>query len=155
MPISCHFRDCNGRESDSYKRRYNKCPLRYLYLNSLIRRRRLQPADSRVMFCSVSRCGLSVGLSVCFTKWSDLFPVKTKMFHNDPSISEVETSKIEIEAPKCRNRFCRYSAAISENGLFTSSKDENVAMLGQVYHLCLAVQIFAYYSYSYQKLSYR
>jgi len=110
MPISCHFRDCNGRESDSYKRRYNKCPLRYLYLNSLIRRRRLQPADSRVMFCSVSRCGLSVGLSVCFTKWSDLFPVKTKMFHNDPYISEVETSKIEArKMPKsflpllCRN----------------------------------------------------
>jgi len=35
MPVSCHFRDCKsaaGHESDSCKRRYNKCPDLYLYL---------------------------------------------------------------------------------------------------------------------------
>ena len=33
MPVSCHFRDCkrDGYESDSCKRRYNKCPDLYLF----------------------------------------------------------------------------------------------------------------------------
>jgi len=38
MPVSCHFRDCKsaaGRESDSCKRRYNKCPDLYLYLSNI------------------------------------------------------------------------------------------------------------------------
>jgi len=36
MPVSCHFWDCKsaaGHESDSCKRRYNKCPNIYLYLS--------------------------------------------------------------------------------------------------------------------------